>query len=222
MVRDGYLYAAPLLAAAILLGWLSNPAWAIIPVLLAFFFLWFFRDPERTIPQDPGAVVSPGDGKVTAHREIEGAEEILEAATPAVITAQKGLNEPRYASLKGIMAAKKIPIDAKSVSDLGLQDEVLAAGGFRIGAVLLADHADRAPHANGIGEHVDPAHQGTPAVGTRHRRQHANRGRLAGAVRAEQPEDRPRLDGQAGAPDADVGGPEYPKSLRPVTQRRFR
>jgi phosphatidylserine decarboxylase len=65
MVRDGYLYAAPLLAAAILLGWLSNPAWAIVPVLLAFFFLWFFRDPERTIPQDPGAVVSPGDGKVT-------------------------------------------------------------------------------------------------------------------------------------------------------------
>src|SRR6266700_7862656 len=65
MVRDGYLYAAPLLAAAILLGWLSNPAWAIIPVLLAFFFLWFFRDPERAIPTDPGAVVSPGDGKVT-------------------------------------------------------------------------------------------------------------------------------------------------------------
>ena len=62
------------------------------------------------------------DGKVTAHREIEGAEEIIEAATPAVITAQKGLNEPRYASLKGIMAAKKIPIDTKSVADLGLSD----------------------------------------------------------------------------------------------------
>ena len=65
MVRDGYLYAAPLIAAAVLLGWLTNPAWAIIPCLLAFFFLWFFRDPERTIPQDAGAVVSPGDGKVT-------------------------------------------------------------------------------------------------------------------------------------------------------------
>jgi|SRR5579863_1465443 phosphatidylserine decarboxylase len=65
MVRDGYLYAAPLIAAAILLGWLTNPAWAIIPCLLAFFFLWFFRDPQRTIPQDAGAVVSPGDGKVT-------------------------------------------------------------------------------------------------------------------------------------------------------------
>jgi len=65
MVRDGYLYAAPLVAAAILLGWLTNPAWAVIPCLLAFFFLWFFRDPERSIPQEAGAVVSPGDGKVT-------------------------------------------------------------------------------------------------------------------------------------------------------------
>jgi len=65
MVRDGYFYALPLIAAAVLLGWLTNPAWAIVPCLLAVFFLWFFRDPERAIPQDPGAVVSPGDGKVT-------------------------------------------------------------------------------------------------------------------------------------------------------------
>jgi phosphatidylserine decarboxylase len=65
MVRDGYFYAVPLIAAAALLGWLTNPAWAIIPLLLALFFLWFFRDPERDIPQETGAVVSPGDGKVT-------------------------------------------------------------------------------------------------------------------------------------------------------------
>jgi phosphatidylserine decarboxylase len=65
MVRDGYFYALPLIAAAILVGWLTHPAWAVIPCLLAFFFLWFFRDPERAIPQDAGAVVSPGDGKVT-------------------------------------------------------------------------------------------------------------------------------------------------------------
>ncbi len=63
-----------------------------------------------------------GDDKIVAHREIEAAEEVIEASTPAVITAQKGLNEPRYASLKGIMAAKKIPIDTKSVTDLGLSD----------------------------------------------------------------------------------------------------
>jgi electron transfer flavoprotein beta subunit len=62
------------------------------------------------------------DGKLTAHREIEGAEEVLEAPLPAVVTAQKGLNEPRYASLKGIMAAKKVAVDSKSVADLGLDE----------------------------------------------------------------------------------------------------
>jgi phosphatidylserine decarboxylase len=77
MVRDGYLYALPLIAAAALLGWLTRPGWAAIPCLLAFFFLWFFRDPERTIPQDAGAVVSPGDGKITDISPIKVAGENL-------------------------------------------------------------------------------------------------------------------------------------------------
>jgi electron transfer flavoprotein beta subunit len=48
-----------------------------------------------------------GDGAVTATREVEGGKQTVTARTPAMVTTQKGLNEPRYASLKGIMAAKK-------------------------------------------------------------------------------------------------------------------
>jgi phosphatidylserine decarboxylase len=65
MVRDGYYYGLGLLAAAMAVGWFTRPAWGVIPVLLALFFLWFFRDPERVVPGEAGLVVSPADGKVT-------------------------------------------------------------------------------------------------------------------------------------------------------------
>lgn len=70
MVRDAYYYAIPLLAAAGLIGWLTTPAWGLLPLLLAAFFLWFFRDPKRTIPSAPGALVSPADGKVTLISQV--------------------------------------------------------------------------------------------------------------------------------------------------------
>ena len=66
MVRDGYIYGLSLLAVAAVLGWVTGHwAWGIPALILAVFFLWFFRDPQRTIPTGPGLIVSPGDGLVT-------------------------------------------------------------------------------------------------------------------------------------------------------------
>lgn len=65
MVRDGYFYGIGSAVAAILIAWLSAWPYAFPVLLLGAFCLWFFRDPERQIPNLPGAIVSPGDGKVT-------------------------------------------------------------------------------------------------------------------------------------------------------------
>jgi phosphatidylserine decarboxylase len=68
MVRDGYFYGAGCLLAAGVIAWLAAWPYAVPVLLLGAFFLWFFRDPERQIPQAADGfvrVVSPGDGKVT-------------------------------------------------------------------------------------------------------------------------------------------------------------
>jgi len=58
--------------------------------------------------------------QVTATREIDGGTEVIETSLPVVITAQKGLNDPRYPSVAGIMKAKKKPLKTLSLADLGM------------------------------------------------------------------------------------------------------
>ena len=66
-----------------------------------------------------------GGGSGTAGREIEGAVEKVEFSLPAVISAQKGLNEPRYETLKGIMAAKRKQVPVISLQELGIEESDL-------------------------------------------------------------------------------------------------
>ena len=69
-----------------------------------------------------------GNGRATAEREIEGGVEVVDFPLPAVLTADKGLNEPRLPALKGIMAAKKKPLSVKQAT--------LAAGSIEVLAML--------------------------------------------------------------------------------------
>ena len=85
------------------------------------------------IPQVSMAVKTElGDGKIKCHRTIEGGAVVLEATLPAMITTTRGLNEPRYASLPGIMKAKKKPVDVKTVADLGVDAGTVGDGNRKL------------------------------------------------------------------------------------------
>jgi electron transfer flavoprotein beta subunit len=85
-----------------------------------------------------------GDGKsVKANRPVEGLTLVIEAALPALITAQKGLNEPRYASLPGIMKAKKKPLEEKTLTALGLDPSRFGEGARNLKIVALTPPPQR-------------------------------------------------------------------------------
>ena len=84
-------------------------------------------------------------GKATVHREFEGKTEVWEVSLPCVLTAQKGLNEPRYASMKGIMAAKKkvikeidVPVDPGQLEVSALEPPPARPAGKMVGEGVAA------------------------------------------------------------------------------------
>ncbi len=86
------------------------------------------------------------DGKGRVHREAEGGTEVVEVPLPAVFTAQRGLAEPRYPSIRGIMTAKKKPIeeiDAPEPSG-NLQLEKLESPPVRQGGKIVGEGPDAA------------------------------------------------------------------------------
>ncbi len=91
------------------------------------------------IPHTTAAVkVQKSNGSLTVDREIEGgAHEVVELDAPCLVAVQTGINQVRYASLKGIMAAKKKPLETKTVADLGLAGQV-GAGAAKVKIEQLA------------------------------------------------------------------------------------
>jgi electron transfer flavoprotein beta subunit len=81
--------------------------------------------------------IADGTRTILAHRQIEGGIEVVEAPLPALITCQKGLNEPRYPSLPGIMKAKQKPLEVWNRETIGLASEAVGAAGARLNIVRL-------------------------------------------------------------------------------------
>jgi len=84
------------------------------------------------------------DGKITCHQTTEGGTVIVEAALPALLTTQKGLNEPRYASLPGIMKAKKKPLEQKTLADLGIDAGTVGKANAKAKVIALNTPPERA------------------------------------------------------------------------------
>ncbi|MCI0372646.1 MAG: phosphatidylserine decarboxylase [candidate division NC10 bacterium] len=74
VARDAFLFLIPLLGIAGALFLLRLPGWGLLPVILAVGVGFFFRDPERVVPEGPGVVVAPADGRVTVVRQGVGAD----------------------------------------------------------------------------------------------------------------------------------------------------
>jgi electron transfer flavoprotein beta subunit len=89
--------------------------------------------------------ISEDGNSARAERDIEGGTEVVELPLPAVITAQKGLNEPRYPSFRGIRQARKKPFVQWTVADVGLEASSVGAAGAMVQIVEVEPPPERPP-----------------------------------------------------------------------------
>ena len=101
--------------------------------------------------------VEISDGTARVERDIEGGKEVVELPLPAVITAQKGLNEPRYPSFRGIRQARKKPFNQWTVADVGLDAADVGAAGAKLEVVEILPPPERPPGRIVPGEPAEAA-----------------------------------------------------------------
>jgi electron transfer flavoprotein beta subunit len=99
------------------------------------------------------------DMSARAEREVEGGKEVVETSLPAVITAQKGLNEPRYPSFRGIRQARSKPFTQWTVTDLGLEAGVVGMAGAHVRTVEILPPPERPPGRIIPGEPAEAAQE---------------------------------------------------------------
>src|SRR5438874_6633316 len=107
-----------------------------------------------------GVEANPDTKSVKVRRELEGGiNETVESPMPAVLTIQFGINQPRYASLKGIMAAKKKEFKAWSAADLGLSDDVVGKAGamYEVQEIGIPDRKSKVEIIGGTAEEAAAA-----------------------------------------------------------------
>lgn len=85
------------------------------------------------------------DGKIKCERVIEGGTVVVEASLPVLFTTQRGLNEPRYTSLPGIMKAKKKPLDIKTIADIGVDSGTVGPANAKVKTIALNFPPERKP-----------------------------------------------------------------------------
>lgn len=77
IAKEGWIFFFPLLILALLAGYFAWTVAAIVLGILALYVAWFFRNPQRAIPSEAGAIVSPADGKVVAVRQLEDGSQAM-------------------------------------------------------------------------------------------------------------------------------------------------